>query len=137
MQPVSRGAGILTWVCLTPSPASLALGEDGLSTPPELPGPGRSQAHSMCAYGLWRPQPPNSNKHPSDISGHFPPLLWGPWENRVAFEGAPQAHQHLYYFTLSLQDHQMRNSWACRFIRVLPVILSVLPSLAKPRLRSH
>lgn len=51
----------------------------------------------------------------------------GPWENWVAFEGAPQAHQHLYYFTLSLQDHQMRNSWACRFIRVLQVIPSALP----------
>lgn len=121
-------------------PCSLALGEDGLTTAPphpELPGPGRSQAHSMCAYGLWRPKPPDSNKGPSDISGHFPPLLWGPWENQVAFEGAPQAHQHLYYFTLSLQDHQMRNSWACRFIRVLQVILSVLPSPAKLHPRSH
>ena len=86
----------------------------------------------MCASGLWGPRPPNSHKHPSDVSGYFPPLLWGLWENGLPLKGPPQAHQHLYYFTLSLQDHQMRNSWARRFIRVLQVIPSALPAKLHP-----
>lgn len=123
-RPGNGGAGIQA----PSSPGlDLAFWERTPTTLPEPPGPRRSQAHSMCAHGLWGPRPPNSNKHLSDVSGHFPPLLWVLGKTELPLKGPPQAHQHLYYFTLSLQDHQMRNSWACRFIRVLQVIPSALP----------
>lgn len=125
--PLSQKTVELGFKLLLSQPCFCSLGDKDLTTLPELPGSRRSQARlHVCIWPLGA-QASQLQQTPFRRFRTLSTPALGPWENRVAFEGAPQARQHLYYFTLSLQDHQMRNSWACRFIRVLQVIPSSLP----------
>lgn len=94
--PGNGGAGIQTPSSPRRDPA---LQERTATTLPEPTGLRRSQAHSMCAHGLWGPRPPNSNKHLSDVSGHFPPLLWVLGKTELPLKGPPGPSASLLFHT--------------------------------------